>query len=74
LATDFESAADGWAVGDYFDGVKDQALIEHWDGSAWSIVAAQSPSAGFNHLSGVAALSRSEDWPPTRSRRYKRQG
>jgi hypothetical protein len=51
---------DVWAVGDAIqsqsDGVSlSRALIEHWNGSTWSVVS--SPNAGTSHnfLTGVAA-------------------
>jgi hypothetical protein len=30
-----------------------RTVTEHWDGSAWSIVASPNPSAGTNILTGV---------------------
>ncbi len=56
------SANDIWAVGGYFtlDSVG-QTLIEHWNGTSWSIVA--SPTSGtLAALSGVAAVSASNVW------------
>lgn len=48
-----------WAVGNYFDASNyQQGLIEHWNGTSWSIV--PSPSAG--QLNGVAALSANNIW------------
>ena len=54
-----------WAVG-YDDDlttiyrVVSQALIEHWDGTSWSIVASQSPMNKY--LMGVAAVSAKNIW------------
>ncbi len=51
------SANDVWSVGN--QGLK--TLTEHWDGSAWKIVA--SPNQGTNDtLNGVAAISTSDVW------------
>ena len=70
------SAADCWAVGNagpasqmsgflpIFPGaVGDQGLIEHWDGSAWSIVPSTTeplPSGGY--LSGLQCVGDSDCW------------
>src|SRR5207248_2323481 len=54
---------DVWAVGLYSpDMVAYQTLIEHWDGSAWSVV--NSPNAGIreNYLNGVATISSKALW------------
>src|SRR5204862_547524 len=48
------SANDIWAVGG--------SLIEHWDGSNWSVVPSPSPSAGYSNLYGVAAVSANDVW------------
>src|SRR5206468_7754100 len=59
------SSSDVWAVGFACTGScsssNAQTLIEHWNGSAWSIVA--SPNVNTNtYLYGVAALSASDAW------------
>jgi hypothetical protein len=55
---------DAWAVG-YSDamncGLCAQTLIEHWDGTSWSVV--PSPNPGWaNQLYGVAAASETDVW------------
>lgn len=61
------SASDCWAVG-YFNAgdtnnVLDQTLVEHWDGSAWSIIASPNRDGfTFNELNTVTCLSASECW------------
>ena len=52
------SASDCWAVG----GDNGQTLIEHWNGTSWSIVT--SPNAGpqSNQLSSVTCASASDCW------------
>ncbi|HLJ33483.1 MAG TPA: hypothetical protein VKU38_07530, partial [Ktedonobacteraceae bacterium] len=59
------SATDAWAVGNYYQGnqMPNAALIEHWNGSAWSQVPAAYPS-GSQHtfLYGVTAFSASDVW------------
>jgi hypothetical protein len=57
------SANDAWAVGFYANSVEiAQTLIEHWDGSSWSVVASPSPGAQGNELLGVAAVSADDVW------------
>ena len=55
------SSSDCWAVGDYYTPNNSQTLIEHWDGSSWTITT--SPNVGFsNFLSGVTCASSSQCW------------
>jgi hypothetical protein len=59
------AANDVWAVGNTFKtdgtGFPDRPLIEHWNGTAWSIVA--SPAVPVEDtLSGVAARSANDVW------------
>lgn len=57
------SANDVWAAGSYIPYGKafSQTLIEHWDGTSWSVV--KSPNAGFfATLDGMVATSRSDVW------------
>jgi hypothetical protein len=52
-----------WAVGYYTNAAwTDQTLIEHYDGSAWSVVPSPSPGAQRDILTGVAAISDSDVW------------
>src|SRR5205814_1497739 len=56
------SASDCWAVGSsrpYTDIVY-QTLIEHWNGTAWTIIA--SPHTGHERLLGVTCASASDCW------------
>jgi hypothetical protein len=56
------SASDVWAVGEeFFNKASYGALIEHYNGSAWSLVS--SPTPTYNgYLSGVTSLSPSNAW------------
>jgi hypothetical protein len=57
------SANDIWAVGTYYPtiiGGNQQTLIEHWNGSTWSIV--PSPNVGGVTLFGVGAVSSNNVW------------
>lgn len=57
------SANDVWAVGSSHNGsLPSRTLIQHWDGTQWSIVPSPSPDSQFNELRGVAALSADDVW------------
>ena len=57
------STSDVWTVGYYSSGGISQTLTEHWDGSAWSIVASPNTSAAQNNLlEAVSAVSASDVW------------
>ena len=61
------SASDVWAVGFVTINTSgqtpvDQTLIEHWNGSSWSVVKSPNPGSGGDHLSAVAAISASDVW------------
>jgi hypothetical protein len=57
------SACNAWAVGSFFaaDGTQ-QTLIEHWDGSNWSVIPSPSPGTVGNVLLSVRAASPSNIW------------
>jgi hypothetical protein len=57
------SAGDVWAVGYYYDfngGSQGGALIEHWDGTQWTIV--PSPAPRISRLYGIDAISSQDIW------------
>ena len=54
------STSDVWAVG-YTSEENPKALIEHWDGEAWSVVDAHSPD-GNSWLYAVSASSPTDVW------------
>lgn len=57
------SAQDAWAVGGANLGFAPQTLIEHWNGTSWSVVASPSPGTStIIKLTGVTALSSSNAW------------
>lgn len=61
------SADDVWAVGRYGNhdlGPLDQTLIEHWNGSRWSLVPSPDPggSSADNDLWGVVAVGADNVW------------
>jgi hypothetical protein len=52
-----------WAVGYYVSGTFQQrTLIQHFDGTSWSVTPSPSPGALQNILFGVAAISDTEVW------------
>jgi hypothetical protein len=52
------SANDIWAVGSSHKSSGGSAtLIEHWDGTGWTIISSPNPGTASNSLSGVTALS-----------------
>jgi hypothetical protein len=55
------SATDAWAVGYYTPGSNTKPLIEHWDGSAFRIVAGAAVT-GRSMLQDVAAVSSNDVW------------
>ncbi|HLJ35255.1 MAG TPA: hypothetical protein VKU38_16500 [Ktedonobacteraceae bacterium] len=60
------SASDVWAVGflstNTATGAVDQTLVEHWNGTNWSVVKSSNPGSGSDHLAGVAAVSSNNVW------------
>ena len=60
------SSTDIWAVGhaDDFASLKSTTLVEHWDGSAWTIVPSPNPSGSSlpNMLFSVTAVATDDVW------------
>ena len=59
------SASDAWAVGGQPPqgcGDTEPALIQHWDGHAWTAAQAAGPGLNQNALAGVCAISATEAW------------
>jgi hypothetical protein len=57
------SANDVWAVGRYEpQSGQERTLIEHWDGSGWTIVPSPNVGQYHNELDGVAAVSPTDVW------------
>ena len=54
------SSSDCWAVGETFTDSTQQVLIEHWDGTAWTIV--DSPSTVQPFVRGVTCVSADDCW------------
>ena len=60
------SASDVWAVGNYIDptpiGMLDRTLIEHWNGTQWSLIPSPNPGSTSTALGGVSAASATDVW------------
>lgn len=59
------SSDDVWAVGDaanYGPTYEYESLIEHWNGSTWSIVRHPSPAKYYSFLYGVVAIGPDDAW------------
>ncbi len=56
------SANDIWAVGNHGPFSTQQTLIEHWDGTTWSVVTSPNVGSGTNELNGVMAISADDVW------------
>lgn len=60
---DAQSTTDVWSVGAELTGdYTENALIEHWDGSAWSVVDSQSRPVDQSYLRAVSADSSNDAW------------
>ena len=63
LAVSMPAPGSAWAVGYFVNGkFQQQTLIEHFNGSVWSVVPSPSPGALQNILYGVTAISNSDVW------------
>jgi len=60
------STTDAWAVGEHLSATSStpsQTLIEHWNGTSWSIVPSPNPSTlNGNRLTAIAAVSTKDIW------------
>src|ERR1022692_2508358 len=58
------TSTNAWAAGSHYNGRAEQALAEHWNGTAWRTVRSPDPggSANLAELSGVAATSKANAW------------
>ena len=58
-----KSADNVWAVGSSNNGsAPTRTLIQHWDGTQWTIVPSPSPDSQLNELRSVTALSADNAW------------
>ena len=56
------TASDAWAVGSYDNSSITYTLIEHWDGSAWTVVPSPNVSTVGTSLTAVVALAADDAW------------
>ena len=57
------SRTNAWAVGFYEKTTTDfRTLIEHWNGSKWSVVASPNAGSGANTLAAIAAVNSADIW------------
>jgi hypothetical protein len=57
------SANDIWTVGRYINNSNvSQTLIQHWDGSKWSIISSPNVNLGDNLLQGLTVISTNDVW------------
>lgn len=56
------SPTDVWAVGFYGVGASSRTLVEHWDGSSWSLVDAPNGPGRDNFLQSVSAVASDDVW------------
>ncbi len=56
------SANNVWAVGEYLVGNDSFTLIEHWNGTNWSIVPSPNGATGDGRLFGIGASSATDIW------------
>ncbi|HLH62517.1 MAG TPA: hypothetical protein VKV20_12605 [Ktedonobacteraceae bacterium] len=56
------AANDIWAVGYENTGGLDSTLIEHWDGTSWSIIASPNVAGTSNRLNAVSVISSTDVW------------
>ncbi len=58
------SSNDVWAVGYYNNNNEtvQNTLIEHWDGTAWSVIASPNPGKKVNALTSIAVVSANDIW------------
>ena len=58
------SESDAWAVGVSYNTERtvSNSLIEHWNGTLWSVVPSPNPSTTLNILSAIAAIAPDDVW------------
>ena len=59
------SPTDIWAVGEFHrfaDNSLGQPLIEHWDGTSWTLVSSPTPARQISVLNAVSALAPNDIW------------
>jgi len=68
-AADALSSTDIWAVGSITTSTSTQSLIEHWNGTSWSVVPSPAGEPADSELLGIAAVSADDIWLSATHRR-----
>jgi hypothetical protein len=53
---------DAWAIGFYDTGTSLDSMVQHWNGTAWTIEGSPNPGDYLNELIGVGAISSTNIW------------
>ncbi|HKP52338.1 MAG TPA: S-layer homology domain-containing protein [Chloroflexia bacterium] len=53
---------DVWTVGYWYNSSPAKTLIEHWDGTQWSVISSPNPGLTRNELYGVFAVAPNDVW------------
>jgi hypothetical protein len=63
LGVDARTATDAWVSGNHFDdfGVS-KTLIQHWNGTAWSVVPSPNVGTTSNYLTRISASAANDAW------------
>lgn len=56
------SSTDIWTAGQVLDGSPEQTLIEHWDGTSWSMAASPNPPNSNSRLAAIAVTPSGTLW------------
>ncbi len=63
MAVSMPTTGKAWAAGYFVNGkFQQQTLIEHFDGTVWSVVSSPSPGVRQNILYGIAAITDTDVW------------
>jgi hypothetical protein len=61
-SVDALSGTDAWAVGSYRTATSRKTLVQHWDGTSWTIVSSPNPGTLSNSLLDVTAAGTGDIW------------
>jgi hypothetical protein len=56
------SATDIWGSGYFLSGGVAQGMMQHWNGTAWSIVSSPNPGPGSDFLNDIAVVASNDVW------------
>lgn len=63
-SVDASASGDVWAVGYNSNppGGQVRTLVQHWDGTSWTLVNSPNPGSNYNSLTGVSVVSANDVW------------